>query len=141
MSQTPTGKGGGMADTQPKSDAVIAWVTSQEDVDAVLAELTDKTDIPESAVAHGTGDEFAAELDRSDPDSGSATRLGKWLTSLGQDREGLVEMGDAARKGLYVLVINDVDDDATKETVIGILQRHGGQEMTYIGDWQNEEIL
>ncbi len=130
-----------MADTQPKSDAVIAWVDSQGDVDAILADLQDEAGIGESAVAHGTGDEFASHLDRSDPDSGSGSRLGKWLTSLGQDRESLVEMGEAAREGRYVVVVNDVTDETTKETVIAVLQRHGAQDMTYIGDWQNEEIL
>lgn len=135
------GNGVVMADTQPKSDAVIAWVASREACDAALAEIDADTSVAESDVAHGTGEEFAAELDRSDPDSDPGTRLGKWLTSLGQDREGLVEMGQAAREGRYVLVVNEVTDDATKEQVIAILQRHGAEDMTYIGNWQNEDIL
>lgn len=130
-----------MADTQPTSDAVIAWVATQGDVEAVLAELAEQAGIDESAVAHGTGEEFASHLDRSEPDSEPGSRLGKWLTSLGQDRESLVEMGAAAREGRYALVVNEVTDDATKEAVIAILQRHGAQDMTYFGNWQNEEIL
>ena len=130
-----------MADTQPKSDAVIAWVASQDDVDAVLSELGDQAGIGESSVAHGTGEEFASHLDRSDADSEPGSRLGRWLTSLGQDRESLVVMGEAARDGRYVLVVNDVADDETKESVIAVLQAHGAHDMTYIGNWQNEEIL
>jgi hypothetical protein len=130
-----------MADTQPKSDAVVASLASADDAEAAIAEITNESDVAVRDIAHGTGEEFAAELDRSDPDSEPGSRLGHWLTSLGQDRERLVELGEAARKGRYVMVVNGVTDDETKEAVIAVLQRHGADDMTYIGNWQNEDIL
>lgn len=130
-----------MADTRPTSDAVIASVATQGDVEAVLSELAETAGVASDAVAHGTGDGFAGQLEGGSPDSEPGTRLGRWLTSLGQDREGLVELGQVAREGRYVLVVNDVTDEQTKEAVIAVLQRHGGDHITYIGGWQNEEIL
>jgi hypothetical protein len=129
------------ADTRPSSDAVIATVDSAEDAQAIVSAITEATDIHTEAIAHGTGESFAAQLEGGDRDSAPGTRLGKWLISLGQDREELMEKGQEAREGRHVVVVNEVNDDDTKEAVVAVLQRQNAQDIIYFGEWQNEDIL
>lgn len=128
-------------DTRPTHDAIVATVDGPAAADAIVADIGGETTVGADDVAHGSGEAFAAELEGGSADSGPASRVSRWLTSLGQDRERLVEAGQAAREGRTALVVNGVDDDVTKEAVIAILQRHGADGITYLGDWQNEDIL
>ncbi|CAN5264505.1 hypothetical protein BH23ACT9_BH23ACT9_14350 [soil metagenome] len=129
------------ADTRPNSDAIVATLTTADEADRVVAAIAEKTGVAAGDIAHGTGESFAHELEGGDRDDGSGSRLGKWLRSLGQDREELMEKGQEAREGYHVLVVNGVTDDQTKEAVIAVLQDHDADNIFHFGDWQNEDIL
>lgn len=137
-----SGQGLGMApETRPSNNAVIASLPDGDAVSAVLRAIAEQTSIDPGHVAHGTGDAFALKLEGSEDETGPATRMGKWLLSLGQEREELVELGQAAREGEHAIVVNDVEDEATKDAVIAILKGAGGSRILHIGQWQSEEVL
>lgn len=128
-------------DTRPSTNAVLATLADGEAVSRVIREIAEQTSVEPSAVAHGTGEAFALRLEGSDDDTSASSRLGKWLLSLGQEREELVELGQAAREGEHALVVNDVDDQQTKDAVIGILKANGAGRITHIGQWASEDVL
>ena len=128
-------------ETRPSTNAVLAALPDGEAVSTALRAIAEQTSIDPGHVAHGTGEAFALKLEGSEDSTGPATRMGKWLLSLGQEREELVELGQAARDGEHAVVVNDVDDEATKDAVVGILKAAGGTRILHIGRWQSEEVL
>lgn len=128
-------------ETRPSSDAVIASLPDGEAVSSALRALAERTSIDPDDVAHGTGEDFALQLEGSEDPTGPATRVGKWLLALGQEREELIELGQAARDGEHAIVVNGVEDETTKDAVIDILKDCGGSRILHIGRWQSEEVL
>ncbi|MGI9018575.1 MAG: hypothetical protein ACR2HR_15980 [Euzebya sp.] len=125
---------------RPSDHAVIAHVADAPVAEAVLASLSQEAGVDLDSVSHGSGDEFAAELEGGDADSGSASRVVKWLLSLGQEREELVLLGQVVREGRHALVINDVSDRERLDAIVAVLERHDAQDIVYFGHWQTEDL-
>ena len=129
-----------MADSRPNTHAVIAHVADTPTADAALQDLSGEVGIDLDLVTHGTGDAFAAEVNGTDDDDSSKSRVGKWLMSLGQEREELVRLGENVKAGRHGLVINEVDERSTLDAIVAVLKRHGGEDIVYFGSWQTEDM-
>lgn len=129
------------ADPRPDDHAVTAHFADAASLDAALEELAHNRLVDVDAVTSGTGEGFATELEPGDDeDTGAAGRVLQWLTSLGQEREELVRLGQAAREGRHAVVINDVADEADLDGIVTVLKRHGAADIVYFGDWQTEDL-
>ncbi|WP_370324867.1 hypothetical protein [Euzebya sp.] len=128
------------ANTRPNQHAVIAHVADEPTAEAVLSSLADEASVDLASVSHGSGDEFAGQLEAGEEDSHGATRVVKWLVSLGQEREELVRLGQVVREGRHGIVINDVTDRETLDRIVAVLNRHDARDIVYFGDWQTEDL-
>lgn len=124
---------------RPTDHAVTAHFADADALDAALQELVHSRLVDPDSVTSGTGEGFAAELEPGDEDSSGAGRVIQWLTSLGQEREELVRLGQAAREGRHAVVINDVADEPDLDGITSVLARHGAADIVYFGDWQTED--
>ncbi|CAN5845270.1 hypothetical protein BH24ACT15_BH24ACT15_15790 [soil metagenome] len=125
---------------RPSTHALIANLPDTPAAEAAIAEVSREVGIDPADVTHGTGDSFAQRLENTDSDDGAATRVVKWLSSLGQEREELVRLGQAAREGRHAVVIHDVSGRPTVDAITAVLKRHDAEDIVYFGDWQTEDL-
>ncbi|MEO2105333.1 MAG: hypothetical protein ABGZ36_06790 [Actinomycetota bacterium] len=126
------------ADARPNDHAVIAHVGDAATAEAAVADLAE-SGVDRDAIAHGTGESFAARLEAGDEDSHPAGRLVKFLLSLGQEREELMRLGEEARSGRHAIVVNDVEE-SHRDAVADVLARHDARDIVWFGDWQTEDL-
>lgn len=125
---------------RPSTHALIAHLPDTAAASSAIAAIAEETGIDPATVTHGTGEAFAARLEDTDSDDGAATRLVKWLSSLGQEREELIRLGQAAREGRHAVVVHDVSGRDTVDAMATVLNRHGAEDIVYFGDWQTEDL-
>lgn len=128
------------ATARPSEHAVLAHLADEATATAALDEIVEGTGVQASSITHGTGPDFADRLEIGKGEPGPATRIVKWLVSLGQEREELARLGQAAREGRHAIVINDVTDRDCLDAIVAVLKRHDAEDIRYIGDWQTEDL-
>ena len=125
---------------RPTDHAVVAHLPDADATDAALADLADLDAVDPNSVLTGTGEDFAAALDGKDPEVGTLARLVSWIATLGQEQDALKDLAMQARNGRWAVVVNDVRDETAGEQVGDVLRRHGGEGITWFGDWQTEDL-
>lgn len=128
------------ADTRPSDHAVIGHVADDATAEAALEDLSGEAGVDLATISHGSGSDFAAQLEVGSEGSKAASRVVQWLTSLGQEREELVRLGQVVREGRHGIVINDVSDRECLDRIVAVLKRHGAEDIVYFGDWQTEDM-
>lgn len=128
------------ATARPSEHAVTASLPDEDAATAAIDEIVAGTAVEASSITHGTGPAFADRLEIGESEPGPGSRLVKWMVSLGQEREQLARLGQAAREGRHAVVINDVTDEGCLDEIVGVLKRHDGQDLFYFGEWQVEDL-
>lgn len=128
------------ADAQPNTHAVIAHVADADDASTAITALTDEVGLAADCITSGTGEEFAARVNGSRDDEDAKSRIGRWLFSLGQEREELVELGEHVKEGRHGIVINGVEERDLLDPIVDVLNRVDAQDIVYFGDWTTEDL-
>ena len=128
------------ADPRPNTHAVIAHLPDEQAKSSALSALRDEVGLDTDLITHGTGPEFAARVNASEEDDEDTSRIGKWLLSLGQEREELVELAENVKEGRHGIVINEVDERSTLDRIVEVLNRFDAQDIVYFGQWQTEDM-